>query len=182
MRRSILLAVLPLAACAMPNYVPAHDQNIEQAAADRAYCKAFAEGVTPGTGGGFVYAQGSPQFVGATMGAYGVASLIAVAVRQQHKLDNYDDCMVARGYRKQQSNVATASVSTPVAAATPPARSVQLPTAPDNNVAHDPTWIWNGSRWVPPFVCATFTPARCEVPDAETRQTLIGDSLARYRP
>ena len=99
---TVLIAVgMALTACAMPNYVPMHDQNVEQAAADRLYCKGVAEGMTPAQGGGFVYAQGSPQFVGATMGAYAVAGLIGVAVRQQHKLDNYDDCMTARGYAKQ---------------------------------------------------------------------------------
>jgi hypothetical protein len=101
----------------MPNYVPMHAQNIEQAAADRLYCKAIAEGMTPGQGGGFVYAQGSPQFVGATMGAYAIGGLIGAAIRQQHKLDNYDDCMIARGYTKQQT--LTASAPTPLSPITP---------------------------------------------------------------
>lgn len=106
----------------MPNYVPMHDQNIEQAAADRLYCKAVAEGITPAQGGGFVYAQGSPQFVGATMGAYAIGGLIGAAIRQQHKLENYDDCMIARGYSKEQTVVASAAPSlSPIAPAAAPA-------------------------------------------------------------
>jgi tetratricopeptide (TPR) repeat protein len=91
----------------MPNYTPMHNQSIEQAAADRASCTAFSEGVTPDSGGGFVYAQGSPQFVGATMGASAIVGLIGAGIRQQHKLENYDNCMVAHGYQKEQTQIAS---------------------------------------------------------------------------
>lgn len=89
-----------LAACGMPAYVPAHAQSVEEAAAARLECKAISEGMTPAPQGGFVAASGSPKFVGATMGAYATASLIAAGVRHAHKVELYDDCMIAHGFRK----------------------------------------------------------------------------------
>jgi tetratricopeptide (TPR) repeat protein len=103
----------------MPNYKPMHNQSIEQAAGDRASCTAFSEGVTPDSGGGFVYAEGSPQFVGATMGASAIVGLIGAGIRQQHKLDNYDNCMVAHGYQKEQTQIASQPPATVVTGPAP---------------------------------------------------------------
>jgi hypothetical protein len=84
----------------MPNYVPAHDQGIEEAAASRLECKAISEGMTPQQGGGFIAAAGKPAFVGAAMGGYALGLAIGAAIKQQHKIELYDDCMVAHGYRR----------------------------------------------------------------------------------
>jgi hypothetical protein len=87
----------------MPNFVPAHDQSIEESASARLECTAISEGMTPPMPGGFVAASGRPAFVGAAMGGYAVGLAIAAAVRQQHKVDAYSDCMVAHGFRRAAS-------------------------------------------------------------------------------
>jgi hypothetical protein len=89
-----------LSACAMPNYVPAHEQSLEEAAAARLECKAISEGMTPAQGGGFIAVAGKPAFVGAAMGGYALGLAIGAAIQQQHKVELYDDCMVAHGFRK----------------------------------------------------------------------------------
>lgn len=95
-----LVTVIGLSACGMPAYVPAHGQDEEQAAASRLECKAISEGMTPPTGGSFVAARGNPAFVGGVMGGYALGLAIAAAVQQQHKVDLYNDCMIAHGFRR----------------------------------------------------------------------------------
>jgi hypothetical protein len=103
-RKMILLAGVMggLSACAMPAYVPAHDQSIEEAAGARLECKAISEGLTPAPGG-FVAVAGNPRFVGAALGGYAIGGLIGAGIRQQHRVELYDDCMVAHGYQKATS-------------------------------------------------------------------------------
>jgi hypothetical protein len=94
------LAAGALSACAMPNYVPAHDQTIEETAGARLECKAISSGMAPAPGGGFIAAAGKPAFVGAAMGGYALGLAIGAAIQQQHRVELYDDCMVAHGFRK----------------------------------------------------------------------------------
>jgi hypothetical protein len=96
---AVAAAVL-LSACSMPNYLPAHNQSVEEAAGARLECKVISEGMTPPSGGGFVAASGRPAFVGAVVGAAALAGLIGAAIRQQHKVELYDDCMVAHGFQR----------------------------------------------------------------------------------
>lgn len=97
-----LAATLSLTACSMPNFVPAHDQSPEQAAQARLECTALSEGMTPPQGGSFVAASGRPAFVGGVMGGYALGLAVAAAVRQQHKVGIYTDCMEAQGFVPQQ--------------------------------------------------------------------------------
>lgn len=100
-RKALAMAtVLALAACGLPNYVPAHGQPAEQLAGDRLGCKMLAEGMTPPAPGSFVGAAGKPAFVGAVMGAYAIGLAIQAAAEQQHKVDLYSDCMEAHGYQR----------------------------------------------------------------------------------
>lgn len=105
-----LAATLALAACSMPNYIPAHGQGLEEAAAARLECKAISEGMTPPQGG-FVAAAGKPAFVAGTMAGYGLGLAIAAAVRQQHRIELYGDCMEAHGFRKEESHTTTAAAT-----------------------------------------------------------------------
>lgn len=89
-----------LSACTVPNYLPVHDQGIEESAAARMECRAISEGMTPQQGGGFIAVSGRPAFVGAALGAGILGLVITTAVQQQHKIEIYDDCMVAHGYRR----------------------------------------------------------------------------------
>src|SRR5262245_25337727 len=111
---TLVATVLLVSACSLPNYIPVHGQSIEETAGARLECKAIAEGVTPGIGGGFVAAAGKPAFVGGVMGGYALGLAIAAAARHQAKLENYDDCMVSRGFRKSEPGSLAATPAAPV--------------------------------------------------------------------
>lgn len=105
-----LAATLALAACGMPNYVPAHGQSAEQAAGARLECKAISEGMTPGHASGF-YASGSNAYVAGASAGYALGLAIEAAVRQQHRVELYGDCMVAHGFIKDEPHPQTQTVA-----------------------------------------------------------------------
>lgn len=96
MRAAKVVAVasaLALTACAGHTWVPGPHQNAANFTEVSGRCKLVAMGADPG--GGFVYAQGSPQFVGSFVGASVVAGAIGSGVRQQN---TYTACMEANGF------------------------------------------------------------------------------------
>lgn len=97
---TLALAATMLSACGMPNYLPTHGQSIDEAAGARLECKMISEGMTPSGGGGILAVSGRPAFVGAALGGYALGLAIGAAIQQQHKIELYDDCMVAHGYQK----------------------------------------------------------------------------------
>jgi len=97
----ILAGCTLLSACGFPAYIPLHDQPPEVAAMARLECKALAEGMAPPIPGGFVAAAGKPAFVAGAMGGYAVGLAVAAAIRHQHELSDYDDCMIAHGFARQ---------------------------------------------------------------------------------
>ena len=86
-------SALALTACAGHTWVPGPHQNAANFTEVSGRCKLVAMGADPG--GGFVYAQGSPQFVGSVVGASVVAGAIGSGVRQQN---TYTACMEANGF------------------------------------------------------------------------------------
>jgi hypothetical protein len=85
------IALLALAGCVQHNWVPGPQVAAPFGVAS-GQCKLAAEGVPTG---GFAFAQGSPQFVGAYMGATVLASAIGSAVKQNRV---YNACMEAQGF------------------------------------------------------------------------------------
>lgn len=79
--------------------VGVHGQDIEQAAADRARCKLFANGATPGIPASGFYVHGSQQFVAAASAGYAVGQLAVAIGHAVEQRNNFVDCMVASGYR-----------------------------------------------------------------------------------
>jgi len=93
------LAALSLAACTAPNMIPAHGQDIEQTAADRANCKLFSNGATPGIPATGFYAHGSQAYVAGASAGYAMGQLALAIGHAVEVRNNYVDCMVAHGYR-----------------------------------------------------------------------------------
>jgi hypothetical protein len=82
-----------LAGCAQHVWAPGPSQKAENFDQASGQCKMVAMGAN--SGGGFAYAQGSPQFVGSYLGAVTVAGAIGGAVREQNA---YNACMEANGF------------------------------------------------------------------------------------
>ena len=93
MRRIVgLAAALMLSACVQHTWVPG-PQIAAPPGVAQGQCKLAAMGA-PGAGG-FIGAVGSPAFVGATLGAGLVTSVLITAVRQN---EMFNSCMEAQGY------------------------------------------------------------------------------------
>jgi hypothetical protein len=84
-----------LSGCVQHNWVPGPQVAAPPGMA-QGQCKLAALGGNNGVG--FVYAQGSPQFVGAYTGAAVLSGVISSAVRENRI---YNACMEAQGYFPQ---------------------------------------------------------------------------------
>jgi hypothetical protein len=94
-----LALAVGLGGCAQTTYwMPGPHQDASNFGQVNGQCKMVAMGAD--SGGGFAYAQGSPQFVGTYLGAVTVASAIGSAVRQQNA---YSACMEAQGFVESAS-------------------------------------------------------------------------------
>ena len=89
-----------LSGCVQHNWVPGPQVATPPGVAS-GQCQLAAMGGNQG--GGFAFAQGSPQFVGAYMGATVLAGAIGSAVRENRI---FNACMAAQGYIAQDSPTA----------------------------------------------------------------------------
>jgi hypothetical protein len=95
MKRLLLIPAIVgvLSGCAAHSWAPGPNQTAANFGQASGQCKLLAMGAN--SGGGFVAAQGSPQFVGAYTGAVVLAGAIGGAVRQHQA---YEACMEAQGF------------------------------------------------------------------------------------
>jgi hypothetical protein len=82
-----------LSGCVQHTWAPGPQQIAGNFGQVSGQCKLMA--LSGGTGGGFVAAHGSPQFVGAFVGASVIAGAIGSAVQQNNI---YNACMEANGF------------------------------------------------------------------------------------
>jgi hypothetical protein len=92
--RFAALALVPmLAGCVSHTWAPPPGGTTVTFGQQSAQCRLFARGNAPASG--FIAAAGKPAFVGATVGAFVLASAIGSAVHQQA---DFNDCMAAAGW------------------------------------------------------------------------------------
>lgn len=106
LRAALVAATLSLSACGMPHYVPAHGQSVEESARSKLECEMVSEGMTPAPSSGF-YASGKPAYVAGASAGYALGLAIEAAVRQQHRVELFGDCMIAHGFRKEEPRATT---------------------------------------------------------------------------
>jgi hypothetical protein len=127
---------LALSGCASHSWAPGPGQNAAAFGPASGQCKLVA--MSGGSGGGFVAARGSPQFVGAVVGGSVLLGAIGSAVRQ-HNI--YEACMEANGFIAVDPAAPVAAAPIAAVATTPSVIGVPQPVPaalPSYSTAYSP--------------------------------------------